>query len=267
MATESKRKLDISEEKLRILKEEFAVEEPVISEVGSCFNALAEAEAILRDTHLRFKQCYESVKDAVVQAAMIDSATADPAVRFETRANVISLREKMRQLREDRARAESTLRNMDGYGSYRSVIVLLLEAERKTDIDREEWQEMEADQFLTIEILRRYSEHTQLTLSSGVLHPSTIAEGDTRRCEMCGTGFPADEVITTPCGHYYHLFCLAIRVAVDPECSKAACSLPFPIPWMQTFGFPSIILSENSTEAILSSSSSEEEIAAGKVFT
>ena len=85
---------------------------------------------------------------------MIDTTRIDPVVRFKTRANVIKLREKLRQLREDRALAESTVCNMDGYGSYRLVIVLVLEAERETNILREEWQEMEAGQSLTLETLR-----------------------------------------------------------------------------------------------------------------
>ena len=66
IATEAKRKLDISEEKLRKLKEEFAVEEPSLPKEGSGLNALVEAEGILRDTYSHFLLCYESVKDAVV---------------------------------------------------------------------------------------------------------------------------------------------------------------------------------------------------------
>lgn len=154
----------------------------------------------------------------------------------------------MALLKEERAAAETKLREMEGFESFRSVLVLLLEAERKTDFLRQDWHELEADHGITGDPLRDYGDHTLLTLSSRIPTPRVRAPEDGRRCEMCGEGFPAKEVITSPCGHHYHLFCLAIRVRLYPECCRAGCTLLFPHYWLLTFGFPLVMLLQTSTE-------------------
>lgn len=250
MANDAGRNLGLAEVRVRLLKEELTLVQPSLPEEGEVINEIAEAEGILHDIHSRYLSCTESVKDAICQASHIDATTSDPAVRFETRANLNDLREKQTELKQERFMAEQSLRSKPGFASHRSVLALLLEAERDVDLLREELQELQAEHALAAATMSSVAEHTRLTLSGRIHFPRNPVPDDGKRCEMCDTGFPAGEFQTAPCGHYYHIFCLAIRVAMYAECCRPGCRTAFPPCWMRSFGFPSAANSESDTESI-----------------
>lgn len=222
-----------------ILNKEYQLQQPALPEEGVGSHAVIEADGLLRDTHERYVRCSASVKDAVIQAQRIDAMTHDASVRLETRANLQELRENLLELEHDRMHAERVLRDLPGYVENSCVLATLLEAQRELEKLQEEYKELEAEHALAVDTLRSYGNHTQLSLSKRIPAPSIPLADDGRRCEMCNTGFPAREVETTPCGHFYHIFCLAIRVAMYPECCHVGCRVPFPQCWLQNYGFPS----------------------------
>ena len=256
LANEAGNSLSLGEVRERMLREELKIENPSLPEEGKGCSEVAELEEILRDVHNRYEFCATSVKDAITQAESIDATTIDPDIRSETRANLIDLREKMFQLRQDRSRAETNLRNHPGFNEFNSLLALLLEAERESSYLREVLEELQAENDLVLETLNSYAEHTHLKLSRRIHNPRVPAFDDGRRCEMCDHGFPANEVQISPCGHFYHLFCLAIRVAIYPDCSRQSCREPFPPCWLRNFGFPSFAESESSTDGSSDTSSS-----------
>ena len=258
LASDAERRLGFAEVHEQMLKEEFLREIPTLPEEGEGSNALCEAEGILRDTHTRYLLCAESVKIAETQSDNIDAATVDLAVRSETRANLVDQREKLAALKRERSAAEDTLRGVPGFASHPvPVVVMALEAERHSEMLRGELEELQAEHRLAVDTLNSHVEHTQLSLPRRVPMPRIPVVDDGRRCEMCNTGFPASEVEIAPCGHFYHIFCLAIRVAMYPECCHSGCRLPFPPCWLRNYGFPSVALSDSDTESVQLIESSE----------
>ena len=117
---------------------------------------------------------------------------------------------------------------------------------------------MQAENDLVTDTLNTYALHTTLQVPKRIHVPRVPPSDDGRKCEMCGAGFPASEIQTAPCGHYYHLFCLAIRVAIIPDCCRTVCREPFPPCWLQAYGFPSYVQSESESESSDGSSSDDE---------
>ena len=266
LSSDAGRNLGLAEVRERMLREELELEQPSVPEEGATISALAEAEGILRDTHGRYLLCAESVKDALTQARNIDATTADPVVRRETRANLMELREKLAALKLERSLAEEALRRLPDFADHRSVIAMLLEAERDTQTASEKLEELRAEHSLAVDTLRYYGEHTQLSLSKRIPAPVDPAPDDGRRCVMCNDGFPAIEVETAPCGHFYHIFCLAIRVAMYPECCHDSCRLPFPVLWMRSYGFPNVALSDSDSDSIHGGTSSGGSSGSGSLY-
>lgn len=242
----------------RMLREELEQQDPTLPEEGEVGSEVAELEGILRDTHSRYLLCAKSVKAALTQANNIDATTVDHEVRRDTRANLLELREKLAELKRERSRAETNLRNHEDFPDFYSLIALLLEAERETAFLSEVLDEQRAENELVEDVLKDYGLHTHLTLSRKVHYPRVPAADDGRRCEMCNQGFPAKEVLISPCGHFYHIFCLAIRVAVYKDCCRQTCREPFPPCWLRNFGFPSIVQTETESETTSAGSSSED---------
>ena len=147
----------------------------------------------------------------------------------------------MAELRWERSRAETNLRNHPGFNEFNSLLAYLLEAEHELAHLCEVIDELEAEKVLVLETLNCYSDHTHLKLLRRIHNPRVPAPDDGRRCKMCDLRFPANEVQFSPCGHFYHLFCLAIRVAIYLDCSRQPCREPVPPCWLQNFGFPSIV--------------------------
>ena len=256
LANEASRSLSLGEVRERMLRDELVLETPSLPAEGEGCSELAELEEVLRDVHHRYELCAHSVKDAISQAKNIDATTVDLEVRSETRANLIDLREKMFELRQERSRAETNLRNHAGFNEFNSLLALLLEAERESSFLREVLEELQAENDMVLETLNSYAEHTQLKVSRRIHNPRVPVPDDGRRCEMCDHGFPANEVQISPCGHFYHLFCLAIRVAIYPDCSRQSCREPFPPCWLRNYGFPSMVESDSSTDGSSDTSSS-----------
>ena len=259
LANDAGNRLALTEVRERMLREELAAQGPSLPDEDERCTEIAELEGILHDTHNRFMLCADSVKVALAQANKIDATTVDPEVRKETRANLLDLREKLSELKRERSRAETNLRNHSGFSTFSSLIAMLLEAERETAFYLEVVDEQRAEYELVGDILDNYAVHTHLSLSRRVHAPKVPAVDDGRRCEMCDEGFPASEAQKAPCGHYYHIFCLAVRVAVYPDCSRQACREPFPLCWLRTYGFPSFVPSESESVTTSGSSSSEED--------
>ena len=265
LSSDAGRRLGLAEVRERMLTAEFHAEVPMLPEEGVAADDYMEVEGELRDIHNRYLRCAKSVEDATLQTSQIDATTSDPAVREETRLNLLELKEKLFQLKCQRARAESELRNHAGYGLGRSVLLELLEAERDIDTFRKDLEELKTEHDLAVATLRSYRDHTTLRLSSRTISPRNSNTDETRRCEMCGIGFPAHEVEISPCGHLYHIFCLAIRVAMYPACCRQGCREPFPARWMLSYGFPAVRDSETETESVEGTSSSDDDSINGRV--
>ena len=239
LVSDAGRRVEIARIRERNVSEQFEIDLPELPEEGAQRNAVLEADGVLRDVHSRYLLCVASVKDALTQAQRIDAMTSDAIVRMDSRANLMELREKQLELHHDRLRAERDLRALPGFQDSSSVLAKLLDARRELEKLKEEYHELQADRRMAADTLRNYGEHTQLSLSKRIHLPRIPLPDDGRRCEMCNTGFPAGEVEISPCGHFYHIFCLAIRVAMYPECCGRGCTVPFPPCWLQNYGFPS----------------------------
>lgn len=248
--------LGLAEDRLRKMKANFEGEVPALPEEGAERDVVAEAEGILWDTHCRFEMCAKSVKDAVAQARNIDATTGDSVLRTETRANLMDLRDQYAQLKHDRSVAEGLLRAQPGFSLRPSLIITLLEAERETERLRYELGELQGEYALALDTIHNYEDHTHLRLTRRIQVPRVPLPDDGRRCEMCGAGFPASDAQISPCGHFYHIFCLAIQVAMVPECCRQTCREDFPPYWLETYGFPCVAVTESEMESIPASSSS-----------
>ena len=227
------------------------MQDRVVSAEGQDYSGIICLENILCDSHMRHLMLAESMEDESSAAANVDAQTSDPIVLMDAEANMLELKEKLAGLKLQRLRAEINLRNHAEFPTFNSLIATMLDAEREVLFLREVLGEVEAEYDLVLNTLNSCGDHVQLRLSKEIHTEDIPAEDGGRRCEMCDMGFPASEQIVSPCGHFYHIFCLAIRVAITPDCCRATCREPFAPCWMLNFGFPRDVHSESGTVSSL----------------
>lgn len=229
-----------SETRLQLLWRDLAATAHVIPSTHSGNVEVVDAESLLIDVYSRLERCWTNVATALTQVANPSVIANDRSLLLELHADLFGMREMLSHLEQDCNSAKQYLRSRSGYIEESSLITQILVTEKKVDILKAQLDASKREIGKFEESLRNSQNLRALMVSRYVQTPHLPSVDHGRCCPLYDTGFLALDSIPTPCGHFYHLFCLAILLSVRTDCDYHGCGAHFPRVWLESFGFLAI---------------------------